>query len=179
MTGTAGSGAAPPPARHEVVGLALVAVQLVLLGALAVLGLVPALRQPAWDPGAPASWLLTGLGLLLVVVGGAGAVAGLLGLGSALRASPVPARAGDLRTDGAYRWVRHPVYTGLLAATAGWVLVVRTLPVLAVAVALALLLWGKAAWEESLLARRYAGYAAYAARTPRFVPRRPRPQDAS
>jgi protein-S-isoprenylcysteine O-methyltransferase Ste14 len=29
----------------------------------------------------------------------------------------------------------------------------------------------KAAWEEKRLAERYPGYAAYAARTPRFIPR--------
>ena len=161
--------------RHEALGLALVAVQMVLLAALALAGLVPGARGPVWDPGAPLTTVLTLLGWAMVVLGGAAAVAGVLGLGTALRASPVPADAGVLRTGGPYAWARHPVYTGLLTAAAGWVLVVRSLTVLVVAVLLLVLLWLKARWEESLLAQRYPGYAAYAARTPRFVPRRPRP----
>ena len=36
---------------------------------------------------------------------------------------------------------------------------------------LVLLLTGKARWEETRLMRRFKGYAGYAARTPRFVPR--------
>jgi protein-S-isoprenylcysteine O-methyltransferase Ste14 len=36
---------------------------------------------------------------------------------------------------------------------------------------LVLLLTVKARWEETRLMRRFAGYADYAARTPRFVPR--------
>ena len=165
--------------RDEALGVLLVSVQLLLLAALAVAGVLPATRASAWAPPAPWGLLLSATGWLLVVVGGAVAVVGLLGLGSALRASPVPAHAGDLRTGGAYGWVRHPVYTGLLTATLGWVLVVRSWPVALLAVALLALLAAKARWEESLLTRRYPGYAAYAARTPRFVPRRPRPQDAA
>jgi protein-S-isoprenylcysteine O-methyltransferase Ste14 len=38
-------------------------------------------------------------------------------------------------------------------------------------VVLVLLLTGKARWEETRLVRRFEGYAGYAARTPRFVPR--------
>ena len=41
-------------------------------------------------------------------------------------------------------------------------------------VLLVLLLTVKARWEEVRLSRRFEGHAAYASRTPRFVPVRPR-----
>lgn len=117
----------------------------------------------------------------LVVVCAVGAVSGLAvmifgatALGRGLTAVPLPNAHARLRTGGLYRFVRHPIYSGLILTMASITLasgsVVRVL-VLGLLIAL---LTVKARWEESRLAQRFEGYAAYAARTPRFVPRRRR-----
>ena len=110
-------------------------------------------------------------GYLGIACGGGLAAAGAASLDRGLTALPLPNDRAELQTGGLYRWVRHPMYSGLLiggAARAGtsgnrWALVSF--------VALAGLLTGKANFEERHLRVRFPGYAGYAARTPRFIPR--------
>ncbi len=103
------------------------------------------------------------LGLLVMVVAG-------LGLGRGLTAAPLPNEHAQLRTGGLYRFVRHPIYTGLLAFAAGEAARSGSWVVAGCALALVVLIGFKARWEEQRLAERFADYPAYAARTPRFVP---------
>ncbi len=80
-------------------------------------------------------------------------------------------RADGLVSDGLYRWVRHPQYTGLLLFTLGWILHWPSLvtlllwPLLAAAY-----IWLARQEERQALAEFGEEYAAYAARTKRFVP---------
>lgn len=111
------------------------------------------------------------------VVGGVGAAAGVLvmaagamTLGRGLTAVPLPNQHAQMRTEGLYRVVRHPIYTGLLLTAGCPVVVSRSAPRLVTFAALVALLTGKARWEEARLVRRFPAYRAYAARTPRFVP---------
>jgi protein-S-isoprenylcysteine O-methyltransferase Ste14 len=114
--------------------------------------------------------LLRTAGQVLRWLGLGAVVAGALRLGRAASVHPEPTSAAVLRTNGPYRFVRHPIYSGVLlfaagiAATAG-----SALAVLAFG-ALVGLLSVKARFEERLLAQHFAGYAAYARVTPRFVP---------
>lgn len=107
---------------------------------------------------------------IATVVGLAVMVIGATGLGRGLTATPLPNPHAQLRTGGLYRFVRHPIYSGLLltmisiTAASGSALRLLTLA------ALVLLLTVKARWEEARLSQRFEGYARYAARTPRFVP---------
>jgi protein-S-isoprenylcysteine O-methyltransferase Ste14 len=94
-----------------------------------------------------------------------------INLGRSLTALPTPAPRGTLRTRGLYRFVRHPIYSGLLALVFADTVMSRSAVRLVLAVALLALLSRKAAWEEQMLRRRYPDYAEYARRTPRFVPR--------
>jgi protein-S-isoprenylcysteine O-methyltransferase Ste14 len=78
----------------------------------------------------------------------------------------------ELVTDGLYRWARNPIYTGMLAASAGLVLV---LPNLVAAVGFAAVVIGLELQvrfvEEPYLASAHgAAFRAYAARVGRFVP---------
>jgi protein-S-isoprenylcysteine O-methyltransferase Ste14 len=97
-------------------------------------------------------------------------IIGAVRLGRAASVLPEPTSGAVLRTDGPYRLVRHPIYSGVLlfaagiAATAGSVLAVLAFG------ALIVLLSVKARFEERLLTQRFAGYPAYARVTPRFVP---------
>jgi len=97
-------------------------------------------------------------------------LAGATALGRGLTALPLPNRQAQLRTGGLYRWVRHPIYSGLLL-TAGSISAGSGSILRAVAfVLLVALLTIKARWEEARLERRFDGYAEYARRTPRFLP---------
>lgn len=77
----------------------------------------------------------------------------------------------ELVTSGPYAWVRHPIYTGLLAAfiacgfaRGDW------RGVVAVAIAIAAL-WRKLRLEEQWMRERFGeSYAAYARRVPALVP---------
>lgn len=147
--------------RH-VIGWALVAVQAILIGALVLM--------PSRDDWSTPDWL-TGLGFGLLVAGFALMVVAALRLGRALTPTPVPTRFGDLTTTGMYRYMRHPIYTGVLLVVVGLALRSGSLIHAAVAVVTVLFFNAKAGWEEARLAEHYDGYAAYAAVTPRFVPR--------
>ncbi len=91
-------------------------------------------------------------------------------LGRGLTAAPLPNSHAELRTAGLYRFVRHPIYSGLLLLTVALTLTSGSLWTTAACVALVVLINVKARWEEGHLARRFSAYAGYAVRTPRFVP---------
>lgn len=117
---------------------------------------------PAW---------LSAVGSTAVAVGAVVLVVAGLNLGRSLTALPTPNARGTLRTTGLYRFVRHPIYSGLLALIFGGAVTSRSVVRLALAAALLGVLIAKATWEEAMLRQRYPQYEQYARRTPRFVPR--------
>lgn len=142
-------------------GWTLVAIQFVLLG-----GIASEVRHTRRTPG----WL-RGVGVVGAVAGGA--IVGLASarLGGQLTAHPAPTSEAVLRTDGPYRFVRHPIYSGLLLFGAGLAAIAGTARAAALLGGLVALLSFKARFEEGLLVSRFPDYEAYASRTPRFVPR--------
>lgn len=107
----------------------------------------------------------------MFVVGGiALAVRGSTTLGPAMTASPIPRENTPLATDGVYRIVRNPIYTGLMAGGLGLVLVGSSFPHILAWFALVGLLSGKARWEERMLVDEHPAYSEYAARVGRFLP---------
>ncbi|MFA7249068.1 MAG: isoprenylcysteine carboxylmethyltransferase family protein [Dehalococcoidia bacterium] len=150
--------------QGRAIGWALVAAQFVLLGAIGVevLGALRERRVPA--PAGLAGVVAAAPGIWLIARASRR-------LGRRLSAHPAPVANAVLRTDGAYGVVRHPIYVGLLLLGVASVIIART-PRAAIALgALVALFNAKSRMEERLLARRFPGYAAYAARVPRFVPR--------
>jgi protein-S-isoprenylcysteine O-methyltransferase Ste14 len=94
-----------------------------------------------------------------------------LALGRSLTAHPIPAKKGELVTDGLYRFARHPIYTGVLAIGLALALSGGLFPHLLFFTALVVLLNYKASFEEQLLRARYVDYASYAEKTGRFLPK--------
>jgi protein-S-isoprenylcysteine O-methyltransferase Ste14 len=83
---------------------------------------------------------------------------------------PLPKAHGELVTRGPYRWIRHPMYTALLLGGGGAALWSGAWIDAASWVVLLVVLAVKASVEERALIERFAGYAAYRARTSRFLP---------
>jgi protein-S-isoprenylcysteine O-methyltransferase Ste14 len=111
---------------------------------------------------------------------GGAALVGALGLiaisltylrgSNALSALPRPLEAGALVVRGPYRYVRHPIYSGLVLAGLAVALIRVSLPIAVLAVVLAVVLDLKRRREEVWLAERYAGYGPYRARTRALIP---------
>lgn len=113
----------------------------------------------------------------LTIACSVGTVAGLVtivisatSLGRGLTAAPLPNAHAQLRTGGLYRYMRHPIYSGLLLTMTSVTVSSGSEVRLFTLVLLALLLNLKARWEEARLTERFKDYRDYAARTPRFVP---------
>ena len=109
-------------------------------------------------------------GTLLRWAGAVAIVMGALRLGRGASAHPAPTSRAVLRTDGPYRLVRHPIYSGVMLLAAGIAATTASVVALIGFAALIGLLHVKARFEERLLTQRFVGYPAYARVTPRFVP---------
>ncbi len=124
---------------------------------------------PSGDDWATPGWL-TAIGWILSIVGVGIALAASLRLGAALTPTPVPTGRGELMTHGMYRYVRHPIYTGVLAIVVG--IVIRSGSITTAIIGLVLIVFFsvKSRWEEQQLREHYEGYEDYSSVTPRFVP---------
>jgi protein-S-isoprenylcysteine O-methyltransferase Ste14 len=134
--------------------------------------LVALVAMPAREdwPVAPVLRTVTNGLLISAVAGGAAAAAGL---GRGLTPLPLPNAAARLRTTGFYGWVRHPIYSFMLVFAIARAVGSGSVAQLGIAGVLGAVLFSKARWEEALLTERFPCYLPYAARTGRFVPRRP------
>ena len=157
----------PPATRLPALGPrgeGWVAIQVALFGLLALAGTA----GPAWaDP-----WLAVGriVGAALIGVGIAVAGLGLVGLRENLAAVPRPVEGGRLIDSGIYGVVRHPIYTGIIAAAVGWGLVTASPAALLVAVAIGVFFDVKARREEAWLLAAYPAYADYRHRVRKLLP---------
>jgi protein-S-isoprenylcysteine O-methyltransferase Ste14 len=140
----------------------LVVLQLLLLAAL--------LFEPrgSWWPLDPPALIVAAM------LAGAGfviAVWGIVGLGHALTASPIPRPEASLVTHGVYGLVRNPIYSGLMLGGLGLVVFGASWWHLATWVALVVLLAVKTRWEERMLVAAHPEFDDYAQRVGRFLPR--------
>jgi protein-S-isoprenylcysteine O-methyltransferase Ste14 len=145
---------------------AFVGGQILLLGAQA---LLRRRTRPDWGRSttvrATTSVLALGGSAILAIGSGA--------LGRGLTVSPLPNDHAQLRTNGLYGLVRHPIYSGVIALSLARTLHSRDRRQAALTAMLIVLLEGKSSFEETALRQRFAEYPSYAAGTPRFVPHLP------
>jgi len=122
--------------------------------------------------GWPAPWNTLGVigGLGLGAIGGLLGLAGLLSLGRNLTVVPHPKEDGEMVAGGAYRLVRHPIYSGLIFCAFGWALLWNSLLTLLFAAALFLLFDIKSRREEQWLAEKYPTYPDYQQRVRKLLP---------
>jgi protein-S-isoprenylcysteine O-methyltransferase Ste14 len=146
--------------RDAAVGSALVAAQFALVGVCAAAG-APAFVAGRAGAGA---WLLLAVGVQV------GAWALAYNRPGNFNIRPVPRDGGVLIEHGPYRWIRHPMYTAVIAGGAACAWAAGVWWASLAAAALAVVLLAKALIEERAMRLRHPQYAAYCARTRRFVP---------
>ncbi|SEJ50633.1 methyltransferase family protein [Demequina mangrovi] len=140
-------------------GLALVGLQgLVFLA----VGVSAFLAEPWFEGSLWAGTTLILLGLLGMFWAGKD-------LGRALTPMPMPNGEG-LAAGGIYGYVRHPMYTGIMAIAVGMAVGSGRFWTLVATVVLVAFFEVKTRVEERYLVEAYPGYAEYAARTGKFLP---------
>ena len=118
-------------------------------------------------PAAPGGAIRHGIADVLVLGGTAWAVWSLRFLGRSLS---VIAQARDVVDRGPYRWLRHPLYTGELAASLGLALTCGTLAAAALWLSLCVLQGYRAVAEEQVLLQTLPEYRGYRDRTAALLP---------
>jgi protein-S-isoprenylcysteine O-methyltransferase Ste14 len=83
---------------------------------------------------------------------------------------PRPAAGGSMVETGPYRWIRHPIYVGLIVAGLGIASSRYSILSLIATIGLAVVLDMKRRREEAWLVERFPGYRAYRQRTKALIP---------
>ena len=120
------------------------------------------------DPVPGIAWKTTSV--LTIVAGGIVLFFALVQLNKNLTPFPSPKDSGELVQSGLYKYIRHPIYSGILLLAIGislnscssWKLVITSL--------LAILFYFKSQYEEDLLCKKYIEYKKYKKSTGRFIP---------
>jgi protein-S-isoprenylcysteine O-methyltransferase Ste14 len=109
-------------------------------------------------------------GILLLMLGFLIAISGVMCLRENLTPLPHPKERGRLIVTGAYRWVRHPVYSGIILSAFGFGLLMQCSLTLCCAALVFLFFEVKTRREEQWLSEKYPEYAVYRKRVKRLIP---------
>jgi len=126
-------------------------------------------RIPELDAAVP-TWAQYS-GLLIAVVGIILAPASVLALRNSLSVFPTPKDSASLIQSGIYKYIRHPIYTGILLFTFGFAFYSMNGLRLLIFAALLMLFKFKASYEEVLLQSKFSDYKLYKTTSGMFLPR--------
>ncbi len=135
------------------------------------IGLMIAVGVAGWSVHAELPWSgLSILGGSLIAWGALTGISGVVALGKNRTIFPAPNTGASLISHGIYRWVRHPLYSSLIALAFGWSCLRWSWAAAVASLVLSGFLWFKAKREEAWLSERFSGYHEYQTRTKRFFP---------
>jgi protein-S-isoprenylcysteine O-methyltransferase Ste14 len=106
------------------------------------------------------------IGLLSILV----MLIAVINLGKNLTPLPCPKDNAQLVQSGLYRYVRHPIYFGVLLAALAWLLIFPNAYILLYAISLFILFDIKARREEIWLVERFPAYQDYQKRVKKLLP---------
>ncbi|MBA2761552.1 MAG: isoprenylcysteine carboxylmethyltransferase family protein [Segetibacter sp.] len=109
-------------------------------------------------------------GLVLSIIGIALIIISSITLKKNLTPFPSPKDNSTLITTGVYKYIRHPIYTGILFTTAGYGVYSENTLRLLVFITMLILFVSKAAYEEALLIKKFPQYKTYKTRTAALFP---------
>jgi protein-S-isoprenylcysteine O-methyltransferase Ste14 len=141
-----------------------VVVQAILLIALFfgpkdIFGLPTMLNQTLW-------WI----GQILFYSGIVIAIWAAILLGPNLTPLPKPKPSGEFIQSGLYRFVRHPIYFGVILVCFGWASIEQTLYTLVLAIILLIFFDLKSRQEEIWLTEKFSEYDVYKQNTKKLIP---------
>ena len=123
-------------------------------------------------PQSMVSWLpyLQVLGAGICMLGLLLSLIAAMNLGKNLTPLPCPKKDAQLVEVGLYRFVRHPIYSGVLLVALGWLLVYPSALVLMYVLALFVFFEMKTRKEEIWLLEKFPAYAQYRHRVKKLIP---------
>jgi len=120
-------------------------------------------------PQIPLPKMLTILGLVISAIGLVIILLSIFQLSDALTPYPSPKQNASLKTNGLYRFSRHPIYSGILLLCVGWTLYSASFSRIFIVVVLYALFYFKSNYEEERLVTVYGEeYTKYKKKTARF-----------
>lgn len=125
---------------------------------------VPGLKLNLPSSANLANLILAGVGIILIVIA-------LLQLNRNLSPFPTPRKDASLVTSGLFKYVRHPVYSGILMTSFFLAMHFHSGYKLFIFLLLLLLFYKKSRFEDKKLINKFRGYEKYKAETGRFFPK--------
>ncbi len=94
----------------------------------------------------------------------------LFQLNKSLTAFPTPKENGILITNGVYKYIRHPIYSGIIISTFFFGVYKTNSWEILISVSLFLLFYFKSNYEELMLEKHYTNYKEYKKKSYKFFP---------
>ncbi|GAC1627295.1 MAG: isoprenylcysteine carboxylmethyltransferase family protein [Chloroflexota bacterium] len=116
------------------------------------------------------TWISRSVGVLALVGAVLLFMATKRALGAYLVAYPRPVDDAPLRTDGVYRYVRHPMYLAIIVGTTAWALVWTSIAGAILSIVCAMFFFFKSIHEEKLLVAHFPAYPRYQREVARLLP---------
>ncbi len=110
------------------------------------------------------------LGVVFFLTGALFAVTAVLQLNRNLSPFPSPLPGAKFIGSGVYKFIRHPIYTGLFMAFLGYAIISDSGYRIIISLLLLLLFYFKSQYEETQLKKVFPQYEAYTKTTGRFFP---------
>lgn len=111
------------------------------------------------------------IGLVVAIIGLIVSFLAVLQLNKNLSPFPTPKEKSVLLKNGLYKYMRHPIYSGLLLLFYGYGIYVDSIYKLLISSLLLVLFYFKTNYEEYLLVIKFQDYSLYKQKVGRFFPK--------
>ena len=122
-------------------------------------------------PGKTVSDTQALIGTFLEIIGGVLLILGFIHLKDSLKITPEPKENAQFVNTGIYKYIRHPIYSGLIFFGSGQVISKWTLTILISFIVLVVDLVAKYRYEDSLLIKVYPGADEYQRKVGALLPK--------